>query len=123
METAMTTAQYPVLPIAAGTLARAFAALVAPVVFSAKAIARAMRNRHNANVLAGLDRHMLADIGLTRSDVHDAFSAPLWEDPTTLLNERAIERRMNRAVTRVTRSAPNVTAFRKPADGRSAQAC
>ncbi|MDO9412490.1 MAG: DUF1127 domain-containing protein [Pseudolabrys sp.] len=119
----MTTAQYPVLPLAAGTLARAFAAILVPVVFSAKAITRAMRNRHNATVLAGLDSRMLADIGLTRSDVHDAFSAPLWEDPTTLLSERAIERRMNRAVTRVTRTAPNVTLFRKPAASRSAQAC
>lgn len=118
----MTTAHYPVLPLAAGTLARAFAALLAPVVLSSKAIARAMRNRQNANVLAGLDSRMLADIGLTRSDVHDAFSAPLWEDPTTLLSERAIERRMNRAVTRVTRNAPNDQAFRNPAH-RSARAC
>jgi uncharacterized protein YjiS (DUF1127 family) len=110
-----TTAQYPALPIAAGTLARVFAALMAPVFASSKAVARAMRNRHNANVLAGLDRHMLADIGLTRSDVHDAFSAPLWEDPTTLLNERAIERRMNRAVTRVTRSAFTAPATNRPA--------
>ncbi len=101
----MTTAQYPVLPLAAGTLARVFAAFLAPVVITSKAITRALQNRHNAKMLAGLDRHMLADIGLTRSDVQDAFSAPLWEDPTTLLNERAIERRMNRAVSRVTRSA------------------
>jgi uncharacterized protein YjiS (DUF1127 family) len=114
METAMTTAQYPVLPLAAGTLARAFAAVLAPVVLSSKAIARALRNRQTANVLAGLDQRMLADIGLTRSDVHDAFSAPLWEDPTTLLSERAIERRMNRAV-RVTRNAPTGNAFRPTA--------
>jgi uncharacterized protein YjiS (DUF1127 family) len=117
----MTTAQYPVLPLAAGTLARAFAALLAPVVLTSKAIARALRNRHNANVLASLDRRMLADIGLTRSDVHDAFSAPLWEDPTTLLSERAIERRMHRAVTRVTRSAPANDAFNAPATNRPAR--
>lgn len=117
----MTTAQYPVLPLAAGTLARVFAAFLAPVVLSSKAVARAIRNRHNANVLASLDRHMLADIGLTRSDVHDAFSAPLWEDPTTLLSERAIERRMNRAVNRVSRSAPADKAFRQPATDRPAR--
>jgi len=117
----MTTAQYPVLPLAAGTLARVFAAFLAPVVLSSKAVARALRNRHNANVLAGLDRHMLADIGLTRSDVHDAFSAPLWEDPTALLSERAIERRMNRAVHRVSRSAPADKAFRQPATDRPAR--
>ena len=117
-----TTAQYPVLPLAAGTLARVFAAFLAPVVATSKFVARALRNRHDAKVLAGLDGRMLADIGLTRSDVHDAFSAPLWEDPTTLLSERAIERRMNRAVTRVTRNAPNVTTLRNPAY-RSARAC
>ncbi len=117
----MTTAQYPVLPLAAGTLARVLAAFLAPVVLSSKAIARAMRNRQRANVLAGLDQRMLADIGLTRSDVHDAFSAPLWEDPTTLLSERAIERRMNRAVTRVVRSAPANEAFRAPATDRPAR--
>ncbi len=114
----MTTAQYPVLPIAAGTLARAFAALIAPVVVSAKAIMRAMRNRRDANVLARLDRRMLADIGLTRSDVQDAFSAPLWEDPTALLSERAIERRVNRAVTRVTHLKVIDGAFHRPATDR-----
>lgn len=117
----MTTAQYPVLPIAAGTLARVFAALLAPVVVSSKAVVRALRHRHDANVLARLDRRMLADIGLTRSDVQDAFSTPLWEDPTTLLSERAIERRMNRAVSRVARNAPADSAFRAPATNRPAR--
>jgi uncharacterized protein YjiS (DUF1127 family) len=101
METAMTTAQYPVLPIAAGTLARVFAALVAPVVMSSKAIARALRHRREANVLARLDRHMLADIGITRTDVRDAFSAPVWEDPTALLSDRVNERRHNRPSSRL----------------------
>ena len=121
METAMTTAQYPVVPLAAGTLARVVAAAVAPVAYSLKAIARAMRHRREAHVLARLDRHMLADIGITRSDVHDAFSAPLWEDPTTLLSERAIERRMNRAVNRIPRSAPADKAFHQPATDRPAR--
>lgn len=117
----MTTAQYPVVPLAAGTLARVVAAAVAPVAYSLKAIARAMRHRREAHVLARLDRHMLADIGITRSDVHDAFSTPLWEDPTTLLSERAIERRMNRAVNRVARIAPADKAFRQPATDRPAR--
>ena len=117
----MTTAQYPALPIAAGTLARVFVAVLAPVVISSKAIARAVRNRHQANVLARLDRHMLADIGLTRSDVQDAFSAPLWEDPTTLLSERAIERRMNRAVGRYAGNSATANSFRQPAMNRPAR--
>jgi uncharacterized protein YjiS (DUF1127 family) len=121
METAMTTAQYPVVPLAAGTLARVVAAAVAPVAYSLKAIARAMRHRREAHVLARLDRHMLADIGITRSDVHDAFSTPLWEDPTTLLSERAIERRMNRAVNRVARIAPADKAFQRAATDRPAR--
>ena len=37
---------------------------------------------------------MLADIGITRADVRDAFSEPFWDDPTALLRERALERRL-----------------------------
>ncbi len=115
-----TTAQYPAMPIAAGTLARVFATLLAPAVATSKVVARALRHRHDAKMLASLDGRMLADIGLTRSDVHDAFSTPLWEDPTTLLSERAIERRMNRAVSRVTRNATS-EAFRAPPTDRPAR--
>jgi uncharacterized protein YjiS (DUF1127 family) len=89
-------ANYPVLPIAGATLARASIGLAALMARWANAVTRALRHRRDAHVLAGLDRHMLADIGITRSDVRDAFSAPLWEDPTALLRERALERRLNR---------------------------
>jgi uncharacterized protein YjiS (DUF1127 family) len=94
------TAHYPVLPIAAGASLRACGAILAFVVYWAKQMARAHRHRREATVLAGLDRRMLADIGITRSDVHDAFSEPFWEDPTALLRERALERRWNRALLR-----------------------
>jgi uncharacterized protein YjiS (DUF1127 family) len=120
METAMT-AQYPVLPIAAGTLARAFAGSLSLATRSVNAVARALRNRREANVLAGLDRHMLADIGLTQSDVQDAFSEPLWQDPTALLNERAIERRMDRALKRAPRWAGAEDGFQQPATNRPAR--
>ena len=90
----------PVLPIAGGALARGFASLLALVTHWLKNLARARRNRRQASQLAALDRHMLADIGITRADVRDAFSEPFWEDPTALLHERAIERRLNRAVAR-----------------------
>jgi uncharacterized protein YjiS (DUF1127 family) len=93
-------AQYPVVPVAAGTLVRVFAELMLPVVKVLKTVERALRHRREANVLARLDRHMLADIGLTRSDVQDAFSSPLWEDPTELLSERARERRIGRLAVR-----------------------
>lgn len=98
-------ANIPVLPIAGGALVRAFLALVALVTYWLKQIARAQRNRRQAQVLAGLDRHMLADIGLTRADLSDAFSEPFWDDPTALLRERALERRVSRAVLRTQRDA------------------
>jgi uncharacterized protein YjiS (DUF1127 family) len=59
-------------------------------------IGRAIKNRRAANALAGLDDHMLADIGITRSDLRDAYSEPLWHDPTDVLVGRATERRMRR---------------------------
>ena len=46
--------------------------------------------------LAGLDDRMLADIGLTRGDLRDAYSEPVWRDPTAILVSRAHERRINR---------------------------
>jgi uncharacterized protein YjiS (DUF1127 family) len=97
METDMS-ANIPVLPIAGGALVRGFASLVALVTYWLKIVARARRHRREAHQLAKLDRRMLADIGITRADVSDAFSEPFWEDPTALLRERAIERRMNRPV-------------------------
>ncbi|MEW6454693.1 MAG: DUF1127 domain-containing protein [Pseudomonadota bacterium] len=61
---------------------------------------RAAKNRHSASMLARLDDRMLADIGLTRSDLRDAYAEPLWEDPTTMLARRAAERRMSRKPSR-----------------------
>ena len=59
-------------------------------------LVRAFRHRKDADMLAGFDERMLADIGLTRSDLRDAFAEPLWRDPTTILVDRAGERRTNR---------------------------
>jgi uncharacterized protein YjiS (DUF1127 family) len=89
----------PALPIAAGALTRAFASLLVLVTHWLKEILRARRHRREAARLAGLDRRMLADIGINRADLRDAFSEPFWQDPTSLLRERASERRMNRAAT------------------------
>jgi len=94
------TVHYPVLPTAAGASLRACAGVLGFVAYWARNVARAYRHRREAVVLASLDRRMLADIGITRSDVCDAFSEPLWEDPTALLRERALERRWNRALLR-----------------------
>jgi uncharacterized protein YjiS (DUF1127 family) len=81
-------------------LVRAFASLLALVTFWLKGLARARRHRREANVLAGLDRRMLADIGITRADIRDAFSEPFWDDPTALLRERALERRLSHSFRR-----------------------
>jgi hypothetical protein len=55
-------------------------------------------------------------MGLTRADVSDAFSEPFWEDPTALLRERAIERRLNRPRVPATQAG-----FQRPATNRPAR--
>ena len=65
---------------------------------------RAVKNRRAAASLGSLDDRMLADIGITRSDLRDAYSEPLWHDPTDVLAWRAAERRRTRR-----RSAPVTT--------------
>jgi uncharacterized protein YjiS (DUF1127 family) len=55
-----------------------------------------VKSRRDAVSLARLDDRMLADIGLTRGDVRDAFSEPVWRDPTAVLVSRVHERRINR---------------------------
>ena len=114
-------ANYPVLPVAGGTLLRAFASLVALVTYWLKHLARARRHRREATVLAGLDRRMLSDIGITRADVRDAFSEPFWDDPTALLRERALERRISRAVTRIKVDPGTENGFRRPPTDRPAR--
>jgi uncharacterized protein YjiS (DUF1127 family) len=89
-------AKVPVLPIAGAAALRGSFAVLALVTRWLKELARARRHRRDARSLAGLDRRMLADIGLTHADVSDAFSSRFWEDPTELLCARAIERRVSR---------------------------
>ena len=57
---------------------------------------RTLRNRRVARELARCDDRMLADIGLSRADLRDAYAESIWSDPTTLLRARAIERRLAR---------------------------
>jgi uncharacterized protein YjiS (DUF1127 family) len=82
--------------LSAAPLARAVAAFAAVVVRRAKQVLRAARHRRDAATLAGFDDRMLADIGLTRGDLRDAMSIPLWQDPTPILVSRAGERRAAR---------------------------
>jgi uncharacterized protein YjiS (DUF1127 family) len=120
METEMS-ANYLVLPVAGGVLLRPFASVLALVTRWLKQLVEARRHRRQANVLAGFDRRMLADIGITRADVRDAFSEPFWDDPTALLRERALERRLNHAVRRVGVDAAVNNGFRRLPTDRPAR--
>ena len=61
-----------------------------------KQLAGRIKNRHDAMRLAEFDDRMLADIGLKRSDLRDAYALPPWRDPSDILARRAAERRTNR---------------------------
>lgn len=63
-------------------------------------LAIAFRHRYDAAVLMRFDDRMLADIGLTRRDVREAFDEPIWCDPTELLVRRAAWRRPARVKVR-----------------------
>jgi uncharacterized protein YjiS (DUF1127 family) len=52
----------------------------------------AVKHRRELSRLADRDDRMLADIGLTRSDLHAARSEPLWRDPTNVL-QRSVSRK------------------------------
>ena len=74
---------------------------VSALVRQLKRIAQALKNRHTANRLTRLDDRMLADIGLNRSDLRDAFAELPWRDPSDVLARRAAERRFSRRLTDV----------------------
>jgi len=73
-----------------------FTALAAQLTGYLRNLALALKNRRDATMLAGMDEHMLRDIGLTRSDLRDAYAEPLWRDPTDILAARVKDRRRSR---------------------------
>jgi uncharacterized protein YjiS (DUF1127 family) len=80
--------------------------LAATLTAAIRKVGQVLKNRHDATMLAGMDERMLADIGLTRSDLHDAFAEPIWNDPTAILASRAGERRKHRAQLTVNLASP-----------------
>ena len=101
-----------------------FALILAGVTAAIRKIGQALKNRHDATMLARLDERMLSDIGLTRSDLRDAYAEPLWRDPTGILAARAKERRVNRQGPVLSLVAPPLvpnTGFRVPTTNRPAR--
>src|SRR5262245_57626231 len=90
----------------AARFSRAVTALGGRLAQRVKQVVRSIRNRRDAAKLARLDDRMLADIGVTRSDLRDAYSESLWRDPTDVLARRAAERRVSRRRVAFDRSAP-----------------
>lgn len=86
----------------ASLAARAGSRLGGATVGALAGLVRLIRNRRAAFKLARLDDRMLADIGLTRSDLRDAYSESLWRDPTDMLARRVCERRNSRRAVRGT---------------------
>src|SRR5262249_44919000 len=82
---AMTALSTPAAPL---SCSQAFAAMRTAVVRLGRWLADAWRHRHDAAALASFDDRMLADIGLTRADLNDALSQPVWRDPPSLLARR-----------------------------------
>jgi uncharacterized protein YjiS (DUF1127 family) len=78
---------------AASPAIKALTALAGRIGQGLKEFADRVKNRRDAFRLADLDDRMLADIGLNRSDLRDAYAGPLWRDPSELLARRAVERR------------------------------
>lgn len=70
---------------AASPLSRAVNSIGGVVANRVFSILRALKHRQDAQMLAGLDERMLKDIGLTRSDLRDAYAEPIWRDPTAVL--------------------------------------
>jgi len=54
-------------------LTRMVQSVVGIVTARLRALAQTVKNRRDAAILTGLDDRMLADIGLTRGDLRDAY--------------------------------------------------
>ena len=95
--------------VATEPFGRALLAFAGTVVARIRRFTATLQHRRDLAALANLDERMLADIGLTRSDLREAFSEPLWRDPTAILVNRVRGRR-SREYRRVTRTvaAPSI---------------
>jgi len=99
-------------------LLRAVATLAGRAWRAIKLAAERFKNRHEAMRLADLDDRMLADIGLNRSDLRDAYAELPWRDPSDMLARRAAERRLSR---RIEVRRPHAMAASDPPRARPAE--
>jgi uncharacterized protein YjiS (DUF1127 family) len=77
-----------------------------------------IKHRRELSRLADLDDHMLADIGLTRSDLYVAHCEPFWRDPAGILERRISDRRATFELSASTVSAQTLSrACRSPKSG------
>src|SRR5438132_11694169 len=61
---------------------------VAAALLDVRQVVVAIKHRRQLEDLVDSEDHRLADMGITRNDLHAAFSEPLWRDPTTALVSR-----------------------------------
>ena len=80
----------------AAPLGRAIWAIAGRAKRGLKQLVERIKNRRDAFRLVELDDRMLADIGLSRSDLRDAYAGPPWRDPSDVLAQRAAARRGRR---------------------------
>jgi uncharacterized protein YjiS (DUF1127 family) len=89
-EAAMTLYREIILQIA--PLPRAVRALGTAIAVAVTRAAKILRHRRDLEFLAGLDDHMLKDIGLNRGDLRFALTEPFWRDVGAALISRVGER-------------------------------
>lgn len=89
---------------------RTIAGAIGTAVTHLRRLGEAWTHRHEAAALAGFSDRMLSDIGLSRSDLRDAYAEPPWRDPTALLADRAGDRRRWRRGPGGLAPVPRVTA-------------
>jgi len=90
--------------------AQAFAGFASAAARFGRRVVAAWHHRGDLAMLASFDERMLRDIGLTRSDVNDALSEPMWRDPTAVLVRRQRERRTLRVTNAVIEFLPGYAA-------------
>lgn len=87
----MTTLDHPTHAIGAETRTVVTVARLTEVV---RMFFRLLKNRRQVGQLTRLSDHALADIGLMRTDLEVALSAPFGSDPSVKLSDFARERRL-----------------------------